>query len=117
MVHLALPSILKYTLSSCGQLGVNKSDKTKLDPVRPNETLPVEKYIDDLVPYIEEYGFGPDRVVIQSFDWRTLIGIKEKFPAYTTVALLDDTTIIAEDRDSTGYPWLGGIDASSLFPQ
>lgn len=90
-------------------------EKTKLDPVRPNETLPVEKYIDDLVPYIEEYGFGPDRVTIQSFDWRTLIGIKEKFPAYTTVALLDDTTIIAEDRGSTGYPWLGGIDLQEDF--
>jgi glycerophosphoryl diester phosphodiesterase len=48
------------------------------------------------------------RTYIQSFDWRTIIGIKAKFPEIRTVALLDDTTIVPDDEGA--YPWLGGVD-------
>ncbi|KAH0613098.1 uncharacterized protein H6S33_009478 [Morchella sextelata] len=82
--------------------------ETKIDPIRPNETLALEKYIDDIVPILERRGWAK-RTYIQSFDWRTLIGIKEKFPETRIVALLDDTTVIPEDRGVSGYPWLGGI--------
>jgi glycerophosphoryl diester phosphodiesterase len=55
------------------------------------------------------------RTYIQSFDWRTLIGIKKKFPETRTVALLDNTTIAYEYANVTGYPWLGGIDLEKDF--
>lgn len=82
--------------------------QTKIDPVAPNETLPLKNYINDIVPILEKKNFAK-RTYIQSFDWRTIIGIKQKFPKIRTVALLDDTTIIPFDRGVGGYPWLGGI--------
>ncbi|KAF8475631.1 glycerophosphoryl diester phosphodiesterase [Kalaharituber pfeilii] len=88
--------------------------ETKIDPVAPGETKPVENYINDIVPILKRRGFDK-RTYIQSFDWRTIIGIKKKFPWIRTVALLDDTTIVPEDRGVSGYPWLGGIDLEKDF--
>ncbi|KAF8458950.1 glycerophosphoryl diester phosphodiesterase [Terfezia claveryi] len=83
--------------------------ETKLDPIVSNETFPLQAYIDNIIPILERRRFDK-RTYIQSFDWRTLIGIKKKFPSTRTVALIDDTTIIPDDRGVSGYPWLGGID-------
>lgn len=66
------------------------------------------------MPILQQKGYA-DRTVIQSFDWRTLIGIKAKYPKTRTVALLDDTTIVPFDRGVGGYPWLGGIDLEEDF--
>jgi len=84
--------------------------ETKLDPLAPNETLPVEKYIDDIVPLLERRGFA-SRTTIQSFDWRTLIGIKKKFPETVTIALVAPDTITPVNDE---YPWLGGIDLAEF---
>ncbi|MCJ1256469.1 hypothetical protein MMC24_004290 [Lignoscripta atroalba] len=102
-----------------GDQGVTINLETKLDPLRPNETLPVERYITDLIPLLERKGFA-QRTTIQSFDWRTLIGIKAAFPATTTVALLDDTTITPNDSRPlppgvAPYPWLGGLNLEDDF--
>ncbi|KAF8053745.1 glycerophosphoryl diester phosphodiesterase [Lyophyllum atratum] len=86
--------------------------ETKIDPTTPDETLPLQPYIDNLVPILKKHRFDK-RAYIQSFDWRTLIGIKEKFPEIRLVALLDDTTVVPAD-DGT-YPWLGGIDVEEDF--
>ncbi|KAA8913038.1 glycerophosphoryl diester phosphodiesterase [Sphaerosporella brunnea] len=83
--------------------------ETKLDPTAPEETEPMSTYVDKLVPIPKKHSMDK-RTYIQSFDWRTLIGIKKKFPETRTVALLDDTTIAYEYQNVTGYPWLGGID-------
>ncbi|KAF8422099.1 glycerophosphoryl diester phosphodiesterase [Tirmania nivea] len=88
--------------------------ETKLDPVAPNQTFPLQAYIDNIIPILKRRGFD-QRTYIQSFDWRTLIGIKKKFPSTRTVALLDDTTIAPDDRGVSGYPWLGGIDLQKDF--
>ncbi|KAK9349678.1 PLC-like phosphodiesterase [Lipomyces doorenjongii] len=86
------------------QIGINL--ETKLDPEHQNETLPVHTYINDIIPILQKRGFA-SRTSIQSFDWRTLIGIKKKFPEIVTVALLDQTTVVPVDGT---YPWLGGVD-------
>ncbi|KAL0636687.1 hypothetical protein Q9L58_004295 [Maublancomyces gigas] len=83
--------------------------ETKLDPVRPNETLAIGNYINDIVPILQKRGYA-SRTYIQSFDWRTLVGIKKKFPKTRTVALLDTNNVKSEDRGVSGYPWLGGVD-------
>jgi hypothetical protein len=72
--------------------------------------LSVETYIDKLVPILQRRGFA-DRTYIQSFDWRTLIGIKKRFSKTRIVALLDPTTIVPSS--SGQFPWLGGIDVCS----
>lgn len=83
--------------------------ETKLDPVTPEQTFGPEKYISDLVPILQKHNMEK-RVTIQSFDWRTLIGIKKAFPKTQLVALADATTITPDDgRGVSGYPWLGGL--------
>ena len=84
--------------------------ETKLDPLAQNETLSVNKYINDIVPILERKGYGK-RTYIQSFDWRTLIGIHAKWPKIPIVALLDDTTVVPENG---AYPWLGGVDLAKF---
>lgn len=89
--------------------------ETKIDPLEPAETLPLDKYITDIVPVLKRRKFDK-RTTIQSFDWRTLIAIKKMWPDIKTVALIDDTTITPEDGRGRGhYPWLGGIDLALEF--
>lgn len=95
-----------------GDLGVTINLETKLDPENKNETLGVERYIDDLVPILQNKGFA-DRTTIQSFDWRTLVGIKAKFPEIPLVALIDDTTIVPNAQGE--FPWLGGVKLDTDF--
>lgn len=87
--------------------------ETKLSPIRPNETLPVEKYITDLVPLLTRRNFI-SRATIQSFDWRTIVAIKKRFPCTRTVALMDDTTLVETEDGVSGYPWMGGMDLAAF---
>jgi len=86
----------------------------QIRPRRPESVFPLQAYINNIIPILKRRGFDK-RTYIQSFDWRTLIGIKKEFPSTRTVALLDDTTIIPDDRGVSGYPWLGGIDLQKDF--
>lgn len=88
-----------------GDKGVTVNLETKIDPTTPEQTWPVEKYI-ELIPILEKHGLL-ERTYIQSFDWRTLVLIHEKYPSIPIVALLDDTTVVP-DANGT-YPWLGGL--------
>lgn len=105
------------SLVNCyGDTGVTINLETKLSPTAPNETLPLENYITDLIPLLEKHNFET-RTTIQSFDWRTLIGIHSAYPSIPIVALLDETTVVPDETNTTypwlqnsKYPWLGGID-------
>jgi glycerophosphoryl diester phosphodiesterase len=100
-------------VTCAGDRSIELNLETKLDPIVPAETWPVEKYVSDLVPLLQKKGYA-SRTYIQSFDWRTLIAIKRRFPQTRAVALLDDTTIVPLDRGVDGYPWLGGVDLAAL---
>jgi glycerophosphoryl diester phosphodiesterase len=99
-----------------GDQGVTINLETKLDPTAPNQTMPVDTYVTNLIPILRKHGFE-SRTSIQSFDWRTLIGIHAAYPAIPIVALLDETTVVPDETNKTyswlensKYPWLGGID-------
>ncbi|KAI5231816.1 hypothetical protein AUEXF2481DRAFT_5715 [Aureobasidium subglaciale EXF-2481] len=103
-----------------GDKGVTINLETKLSPTAPNETLSVDTYITDLVPILQKHGFE-SRTSIQSFDWRTLIGIHSAYPEVPIVALLDETTVVPDETNKTYpwlensvYPWLGGVDLDSF---
>jgi glycerophosphoryl diester phosphodiesterase len=81
--------------------------ETKLDPTAPNQTLSVDTYINNIWPIIQKYDLD-DRTTIKSFDWRTLIGIKAKWPEVEIVALIDPTKTIPDINGN--FPWLGGLD-------
>lgn len=87
--------------------------ETKLDPVAPNETLAVEEYT-KIPEILKRRGFL-ESTYIQSFDWRTLINIKEAYPEARTLALVDPTKVdMAVDRGVGGHPWLGGLKLSDF---
>jgi len=60
--------------------------ETKIDPDHPDESLGPQAFVAKLLGVIEEAKFS-DRVMIQSFDWRTLLLVQQQAPTIPTVYL------------------------------
>ncbi|MBT2829203.1 glycerophosphodiester phosphodiesterase, partial [Staphylococcus coagulans] len=67
-----------------GNTRVRFNIETKIDPNRPDETLDPQGFVAKLLALIEAEGFS-DRVMIQSFDWRTLRLVQQQAPKIPTV--------------------------------
>jgi glycerophosphoryl diester phosphodiesterase len=86
--------------------------ETKLSPFARDETPPPDVIVDTLMAEVERLGLT-DRVTIQSFDWRTLKRVQQRYPRVPTVYLsaqqpfLDN--INAANRE--GSAWTAGLNA------
>lgn len=60
--------------------------ETKIDPNHPDETLDPQTFVTKLLGVIEAEGVS-GRVMIQSFDWRTLLLVQQQAPKIPTVYL------------------------------
>jgi glycerophosphoryl diester phosphodiesterase len=60
--------------------------ETKIDPDHPAESLQPQAFVTKLLGVIADERFS-DRVMIQSFDWRTLLLVQQQAPAIPTVYL------------------------------
>ncbi|MDN4999517.1 glycerophosphodiester phosphodiesterase [Bradyrhizobium sp. GCM10027634] len=60
--------------------------ETKIDPDRPDESLGPQAFVTKLLGVIEDEKLS-DRVMIQSFDWRTLLLVQQQAPKIPTVYL------------------------------
>lgn len=69
-----------------GNSRVRFNIETKIDPNRPDETLDPEGFVAKLLGLIDAETFS-DRVMIQSFDWRTLRLVQQQAPKIPTVYL------------------------------
>ncbi|PDT87017.1 glycerophosphodiester phosphodiesterase [Bradyrhizobium sp. Y36] len=69
-----------------GNTRVHFNIETKIDPNRPDETLDPQGFVAKLLAVIQAEGFS-DRVMIQSFDWRTLLLIQQQASKIPTVYL------------------------------
>jgi glycerophosphoryl diester phosphodiesterase len=69
-----------------GNTKVRFNIETKIDPNHPDETLDPQAFVTRLLGLIEIEGFS-DRVMIQSFDWRTLQLVQQQAPKMPTVYL------------------------------
>ncbi|MGX1165912.1 glycerophosphoryl diester phosphodiesterase [Bradyrhizobium sp. USDA 372] len=69
-----------------GNTQVRLNIETKIDPNHPDETLDPQAFVAKLLGVIETEGFS-DRVMIQSFDWRTLLLVQQQAPKIPTVYL------------------------------
>ncbi|MCK1358403.1 glycerophosphodiester phosphodiesterase [Bradyrhizobium sp. 199] len=69
-----------------GNLRVRLNIETKIDPNRPDETFDPQAFVAKLLGLIEAETFS-DRVMIQSFDWRTLQLVQQQAPEIPTVYL------------------------------
>ncbi|TPQ25708.1 glycerophosphodiester phosphodiesterase [Bradyrhizobium guangdongense] len=91
-----------------GNARVRFNIETKIDPTRADETLAPEPFVAKLLEVIEAEGFS-DRVMIQSFDWRTLQLVQRRAPKIPTVYLTiqrGNTPTIALDKATN---WTAGF--------
>lgn len=95
-----------------------KSYPYPANPVNPDPAAWVKQFYDLAV----QYGMQ-DRVMLQSFDWRTLIEMKELDPTVATVALTANQPAWNMEGDEGDYqwpdraepsPWMAGLDIKSF---
>lgn len=60
--------------------------ETKISPEMPTETVSPEVFVDKLLAVVQAHGMA-QRVVIQSFDWRTLAIVQQRAPGMRTAYL------------------------------
>ncbi|MBR0904752.1 glycerophosphodiester phosphodiesterase [Bradyrhizobium liaoningense] len=90
-----------------GNTRVRFNIETKIDPNRPDETLAPQAFVTSLLGVIEGEKFS-DRVMIQSFDWRTLQLVQQQAPKMPTayLTLQRGTGTVALDKATA---WTAGF--------
>ncbi|KOV88941.1 glycerophosphodiester phosphodiesterase family protein [Nocardia sp. NRRL S-836] len=83
--------------------GVRFNVETKVEAAAPHETAPREQFVQRAVQEIRRSGFLPN-VTVQSFDWGTLMRLREVEPRIPLVALTQPEFL------RPGSPWTGGLD-------
>ena len=78
--------------------------ETKINPQRPDETLAPEPFVNILLAVIREAGML-ERVMVQSFDWRTLELLHRLQPGLRTVYLTVESANSNNVKDSS---WTAG---------
>jgi len=90
-----------------GNTRVRFNIETKIDPNRPDETLAPQAFVTSLLGVIEAEKYS-DRVMIQSFDWRTLQLVQQQAPKMPTayLTLQRGTSTVALDKATA---WTAGF--------
>ena len=114
--QLAIPGTRIPTLAEVfalvrrsGNSHVMLNIETKIDPTHPDESPNPEEFVDILLKLLDSEKFS-DRVMVQSFDWRTLQLVHARAPTIPTVYLtqqMGDTANVFRDKPS---PWTAGFD-------
>lgn len=87
---------------------IHMNIESKINADRPNQTATVEDFVTRQhrlfvqSPYVRA-------ITYQSFDWRTLVGMKKRDPRIKLSGLLDDTTLVPNST------WFAGADVNK-FP-
>jgi glycerophosphoryl diester phosphodiesterase len=82
--------------------------ETKIDPNHPEETLDPQGFVARLLGLIEAEAFS-DRVMIQSFDWRTLQLVQKQAPNIPTVYLTLQRGKAPTVALDTATNWMAGF--------
>ncbi len=88
--------------------GVRLNIETKVEAAAPEQTAPRERFVRVVADEIHRAGIGP-QVTIQSFDWGSLMRMREVAPELPLVALTDGQKSLRVGEPGPS-PWLGGID-------
>jgi len=85
--------------------------ETKLDPNRPDEAPDPIAFASMVVDAVQTAGMQ-NRVVVQSFDWRTLVQMRKLAPDIPTSCLTIETsnTNNVRSRDGGASAWTAGLD-------
>jgi glycerophosphoryl diester phosphodiesterase len=92
-----------------GNAHVRLNIETKIDPNHPDESPSPEAFVTILLKLLDNEQFS-GRVIVQSFDWRTLQLVHSQAPAIVTAYLtqqMGDTANVFHDKPSA---WTAGFD-------
>jgi glycerophosphoryl diester phosphodiesterase len=114
--QLAIPGTRIPTLAEVFELVRRSGDRhvrlnieTKIDPTHPEESLDPQSFVTTVLSLLGREHFT-DRVMIESFDWRTLLLVQKQAPEIPTVYLTQvqqPEENIYLDKPS---PWTAGFD-------
>jgi glycerophosphoryl diester phosphodiesterase len=90
-----------------GNTTVGFDCETKISPQDPAATLPPEEFTRKTIAEIRNAGMQR-RIMIQSFDWRSLQVVQREAPEIRTMYLTSPRTI-APSADGKPSPWLAGF--------
>jgi len=114
--QLAVPGTRIPTLAevfelvrSSGDHHVRLNIETKIDPNHPDESPEPERFVALVVDLLRREGFA-GRVMIESFDWRTLQLVQKQAPAIPTVYLTQQQEPDANIYLDKPSAWTAGFD-------
>ena len=90
-----------------GKTKVGFDCETKISPLESAATLPPEAFARRVIAEIRKHGMAT-RMMVQSFDWRTLQVIQREAPEIRTMYLSSPRTLAPLDALSPS-PWLAGF--------
>jgi glycerophosphoryl diester phosphodiesterase len=92
-----------------GDHHVRLNIETKIDPTHPEESLDPQSFVTTVLDLLRREHFT-DRVMIESFDWRTLLLVQKQAPEIPTVYL----TQVQQPEENIyldkASPWTAGFD-------
>ncbi len=90
-----------------GDKAVRLNIETKIDPRKPDETVDPATFVTVLLDLLRKEQFT-DRVMIQSFDWRTLQLVQKQAPEIPTVYLTQQQGPEPNVLAAAATPWTAG---------
>jgi glycerophosphoryl diester phosphodiesterase len=83
--------------------------ETKISPDHPDETVSPEVFVDKLLGVVHAHNMA-QRVIIQSFDWRTLALVQQQAPGLRTACLTAQQAWTDNITPKPGRPrWTGAV--------
>ena len=92
-----------------GDHHVRLNIETKIDPAHPEESLDPRGFVAAVLTLLRQQQFS-DRVLIQSFDWRTLLLVQQQAPEVPTVYLTQQSGPDATIHVTEPSRWTAGFD-------
>ena len=114
--QLAIPETRIPTLAEVFDLVRRSGDRhvrlnieTKIDPTHPEESLDPQRFVSAVLGLLRAEHFT-DRVMIESFDWRTLLLVQKQAPEIPTVYLTQVQQPEENLYPDKASPWTAGFD-------
>ena len=114
--QLAIPETRIPTLAEVFDLVRRSGDRhvrlnieTKIDPTHPEESLDPQRFVSAVLGLLRGEHFT-DRVMIESFDWRTLLLVQKQAPEIPTVYLTQVQQPEENLYPDKASPWTAGFD-------
>jgi glycerophosphoryl diester phosphodiesterase len=114
--QLSIPGTRIPTLAEVFELVRRSGDRharlnieTKIDPTHPHESLDPQGFVSAVLGVLRREHFT-DRVMIESFDWRTLLLVQKQAPEIPTVYLTQQQQPEENIYLDKGSPWTAGFD-------